>query len=114
LSLNELYNAFPDGAGSCAAGSDTVMSSYSPDGILSNDGDGEISDKAFRVLLNGQKLDTDANAEIVVGVDYEIVLTGDDVSTFRGFLIRLDGDANTTEAVSSSHDDAKISREPCD
>ena len=102
LALQSVY-PFPTGAGSCDSGSAAVLNPLSPHGFLPNIGGGGLSDKGYTVLLEGKQLFLEGVNEVPVGAEYEIELSGD---YFRGFLIRLDGDADATEALWS--DDANV------
>jgi hypothetical protein len=106
--------AFPGGAGSCASGRDAIANN-GPHSSLPNSGGGELTGGNLRVLVNGAELSVGGgvNNRVSVGVDHAIEISGTAGAVFRGFLLRLDGEADTTDYLSTNDNLAKVATSQC-
>jgi hypothetical protein len=88
--------AFPTGAGSCAPGTEAILTPGFVHATNAQVGTGLLSDKGLVLLLNGTPLAEDGTS-ITVGQAYQISINSTSGDAFRGFLMRLDGNGILTD-----------------
>mmetsp|Transcript_5469 Transcript_5469/g.8147 ORF Transcript_5469/g.8147 Transcript_5469/m.8147 type:complete len:425 (-) Transcript_5469:184-1458(-) len=87
-------NAFPSQAGHCAAGPISAQSQQGPHGPV---GGGELANNAYDIQVNGQVISPGIPAVLSAGIQYIFKLETSALTTFRGFMIRLEDTATSTD-----------------
>jgi hypothetical protein len=115
--LRGIADAFPNGAGSCNAGTDAILLPGQSHANNTQVGTTSLADFGINVTLNGELLEPDTPTDFPTGDSHTLTIVANN-APFLGFLARIEGSGDdifldTTSALAANSTDVQVAVSTC-